>query len=144
MQNGNPFGIRPGSGGNRSLAQIGSDRADYVAGQALTFREGDKNSWLNNYLNKAAFTVNAPGTFGNTPRALFFAPPIATGDAGISKNWAFTERYRAQFRWEMFNVFNTPSFATPNNQVTSNQFGRILATGSVPPRVMQGALKFYW
>jgi hypothetical protein len=144
MQNGNPFGIRPGSGGNRSLSQIGADRADYVPGQAITSRQGDKNSWLNNYFTKSAFQVNAPGTFGNTPRALFFAPPIATGDAGISKNWAFAERYRLQFRWEMFNVFNTPSFAAPNNSVTSNQFGRILSTGGVPPRVMQGALKFYW
>jgi hypothetical protein len=44
----------------------------------------------------------------------------------------------------MFNAFNTPSFSNPVNRVTSATFGEILSTGGVPPRVMQGALKFYF
>jgi len=144
MQSGPPFGVRPGSGNNNSLLQTGGDRADYVPGQAITVKEGDKKDWLNRYFNTSAFKQNAPGTIGNTPRALFHAPRIHSWDAGISKNWPFKDRYRFQFRWELFNAFNTPSFAAPNNSVSSSQFGRILATGSVPPRVMQGALKFHF
>jgi hypothetical protein len=141
MQSGPPFGIRPGSGNNNSLARIGGDRADYVPGQELTVHEGSKNEWLRRFFNTAAFQPNAPGTFGNTPRALFHGPRIHAWDLGITKNWRFQERYRLQFRWEMFNAFNTPSFATPVNSRSSAQFGQILSTGSVPPRVMQGALK---
>jgi hypothetical protein len=144
IQSGRPFGIAPGLGGNNSLAQLGGDRADYVPGVPFNVQEGDKSQWLNNYMNRDAFQPNAPGTFGNTPRALFFAPRINTWDLGISKNWRFVERYRLQFRWEMFNAFNTPSFSTPNNNVSSPNFGRILSTGDVPPRVMQAAMKFYW
>jgi hypothetical protein len=144
MQSGPPFAIRPGSGNNASLLQTGGDRADYVSGQPLTVKEGEKKDWLNRYFNTNAFQPNAPGTIGNTPRYVFHAARINTWDTGVSKNWAFQERYRIQFRWEMFNTFNTPSFAAPTNSVSSSQFGRILSTGSVPPRVMQGALKFYF
>jgi hypothetical protein len=144
IQSGAPFGIQPGSGSNNSLLQTGGDRADYVSGQALTVKQGDTKDWLHQYFNTKAFQVNQPGTFGNTPRALFFAPHTNSWDLGISKNWEFLERYRIQFRWEMFNAFNTPSFSGPNTSVTSAQFGQILSTGAVPPRVMQGALKFYF
>ncbi len=57
------------------------------------------------------------------------------------KNWTYRERYNTQFRWEMFNAFNRPSFANPNNDPTSGNFGQITSIGSVPPRVMQAALK---
>ena len=144
MQSGAPFGISPGFGGDRSLSHIGGDRADYVPGQTITSKQGSKNEWLNSYFSKAAFQPNAPGTFGNTPRALFHGPRTNSWDMGISKNWRFHERYRVQFRWEMFNAFNTPSFSNPVNRVTSASFGTILSTGGVPPRVMQGALKFYF
>lgn len=144
MQSGAPFGIRPGSGGNRSLAQIGGDRADYVPGQSISVHQGSKDDWLNQFFSTGAFAPNAPGTFGNTPRALFQGPRTDSWDLGLSKNFRFKERYRLQFRWEMFNAFNTPSFSNPVNSVTSAQFGQILSTGSVPPRVMQGALKMYF
>jgi hypothetical protein len=144
VQSGAPFGIRPGQGNNNSLSQQGGDLADYVPGQAPAVHQGSKNDWLNQYFNTKAFVANAPGTFGNTPRAIFHGPRTNSWDLGIAKNWRYQERWRLQFRWEMFNAFNTPSFATPVNIVTSPQFGEILSTGIVPPRVMQGALKIYW
>ncbi|HVX65361.1 MAG TPA: carboxypeptidase regulatory-like domain-containing protein, partial [Bryobacteraceae bacterium] len=141
IQSGAPFGISPGSGSNNSLSQIGADRADYVPGQEVWTKQGDKNDWLNKYFNTAAFQKNAPGTFGNTPRNLLRGPRTNSWDLGISKNWRFADRYRLQFRWEMFNAFNTPSFGNPSTSASSAQFGQITSTGSVPPRVMQGALK---
>ena len=91
-------------------------RADYVSGQEVWTKQGDKNDWLNKYFNTAAFQKNAPGTFGNTPRNLLRGPRTNSWDLGISKNWRFYERYRLQFRWEMFNAFNTPSFANPSKR----------------------------
>ncbi len=141
MQSGAPFGIRPGFGNNRSLFQTGGDRADYVQGQSISVQQGSKNQWLQEFFSTNAFQPNAPGTLGNTPRYLFHRPRTNSWDIGISKNWVTRDRYKLQFRWEMFNAFNTPSFSTPVNTVTSAQFGEILSTGTVPPRVIQGALK---
>jgi hypothetical protein len=144
LQSGAPFGIVPGLGNNRSLAQIGGDRADYVPGQQLWSGRGSKNQWLNQYFNIAAFQPNRPGSFGDTPRAVFLGPRQDSWDLGIGKNWRWQERYRLQFRWEMFNAFNTPSFSNPRNTITNSLAGKILSTGPVPPRVMQGALKLYF
>jgi hypothetical protein len=57
------------------------------------------------------------------------------------KNWKVRESYGVQFRWELFNAFNHASFATPNNDPTSANFGQITSIGPIAPRVMQGALK---
>ena len=63
-------------------------------------------------------------------------------DVGIFKNWKVRERYGVQFRWEMFNALNHPSFSAPGNDPSvPAAFGTITAIGPIPPRVMQVALK---
>jgi hypothetical protein len=142
FQSGFPFTIMGGSGDNNSGAQQFEDRADVVPGQGLDVRQGGKSNWLNHYFNTAAFTTNAPGTFGNSGKNMLQGPPIRTMDAAIAKNWIFHERYSLQFRWEMFNAFNTPSFSNPGNTVGFGNFGQITSIGPVLPRVMQAGLKF--
>jgi hypothetical protein len=148
FQAGNPFSIMAG-GINWDENDSGSlqkmDRADVVPGQPLSVRQGSRSHWLNNYFNTAAFTNNAWGTFGNSGKNLLIGPPIATVDAAISKTWSLVEGTKLQFRWEAFNALNKPSFANPSvtwgNTTGWGNFGKILSTGNVPPRVMQGALK---
>jgi len=122
---------------------IGGDRADYN-GAPLNIQQGEKKDWLYRYFNTAAFATNRAGTFGNAGRNILTGPAFSVWDLGISKNWRFQERYRIQFRWEMFNAFNTPSFGLPNNNPTSTAYGQITARGAIPARVMQAAMKFYW
>ena len=139
-QSGGPLTI--GSGRDNSLTHTG-DVADLVEGQEIWTQRGSRQDWLGEYFNTSAFTVNAPGTKGNSGRNnLVTGPGLSSWDAGLSKSWAIRERYRLQFRWEAFNVFNHTSFADPNTNASSSNFGRILNVGSIPPRVMQGALKF--
>jgi hypothetical protein len=148
-QSGYPFSVAGGFGSNESEAQQYEDRADVVAGQSRNARQGGKSHWLNSYFNINAFMENAPGTFGNTGKNVMQAPPLDYTDAGIFKNWTF-ERYSLQFRWEMFNAFNQPSFAAPSstNQISSTGVniggseGQITSTGSEPARIGQMALKF--
>jgi Carboxypeptidase regulatory-like domain len=140
-QSGSPFTITGGNGSNNSEALQYGDRADFVPGQSLNVHEGSRQQWLNRYFNTAAFTQNAPGTFGNTGKNILTGPAVNTADLGLIKNWRVRERYQAQFRWEMFNALNHPSFGTPSNDPTSANFGQITSTGAVPPRVMQGAVK---
>jgi hypothetical protein len=153
LQSGDPFSISDGR--DPSQSHIGGDRADVVSGQSLSVHQGSKSQWLGKYFNTAAFQPAAPGTFGNSGRNILQGPGVNNVDMGLNKSFPFKERYRIQFRWEMFNAFNRATFDNPNTSVTSGSFGRITSTkGSgagyeqglfgYPPRVMQAALKFYW
>ncbi len=142
LQSGAAFGISGGSGNNNSGAQQFGDRADVVPGEAFDLRQGDKSHWLNQYFNKAAFQGNAAGTFGDSGKNLFQGPPIKTVDLALAKNWNIVEGYRLQFRWEMFNALNHPSFGNPDNTVTDGNFGLINSQGPIQARVMQAGLKF--
>jgi len=55
----------------------------------------------------------AAGTFGNMGRNIFRDTGFRNVDLSISKSFKFGERLKAQFRAEMFNVFNHPNFANP-------------------------------
>lgn len=139
---GSPFGICGcGNGSNGSGSNQYGDRADVVPGVSPDVHQGSQQHWLNHYINSGAFVTNAPGTFGDSGRNPFTSPAITSTDAALMKNWAIGERYGIQFRWEMFNAFNHPSFGIPNTDPTSAQFGQITGTGPIAPRVMQAALK---
>jgi hypothetical protein len=137
---GQPFSITGGQGGDNSLSLQNNDRAD-LTGQPYNVHQGGKLDWLAHYFNTAAFKFNAPGTFGTSARNLLHGPSINDVDAGIFKNWRIHDRFGIQFRWEMFNALNHPSFGLPNSNPSAANFGQITTIGSVAPRVGQGALK---
>jgi hypothetical protein len=139
---GEPFGICGcANGSNNSGSLQGGDRANVVVGVPTLVHQGSQQHWLNQYLNPAAFVPNPPGTFGNSGRNPFITPAINSTDAAFMKNWTFEQRYGVQFRWEMFNAFNHPSFGGPNTDPTQSNFGQITGTGAIAPRVMQAGLK---
>ncbi len=55
----------------------------------------------------------AAGTYGNMGRNIFRDSGFQNLDLSVFKNFTFRERYAAQFRLEVFNVFNHPIFANP-------------------------------
>jgi hypothetical protein len=140
-QSGYPFGIAGGYGDD-SGSQQGGDRADVVPGQSFNVRQGSKSQWLNEYFNTAAFTQNANGTFGDSGKNLFQGPPISTMDLAFAKNWTIVEGYRLQFRLEMFNALNHPSFGNPDSNVKDGNYGKITGQGPILARFMQVGLKF--
>jgi hypothetical protein len=135
-----PFSVAGGNGSNNSGSQQGADRAD-LTGQPLNVHRGSEGQWLNQYYNPAAFTYNAVGTFGDSGRNMLRGPAKDNLDFMLAKNFPFKERYRVQFRWEMFNATNTPVFSTPSAGVGSQP--AIYSTAG-PPRIMQFAFKLYW
>lgn len=141
LQSGRPFGISGGNSGNNSGALQYNDRADFVPGALVQTKQGARDQWLNQYFTTAAFQENAPGTFGNTPRNFLRGPGVNYSDAALIKNWSARERFRLQFRWEMFNVFNHTSFGLPDTNPSSGTYGRVTGIGSVAPRVQQAGLK---
>lgn len=55
-------------------------------------------------------TPPAPGTFGNEGRNIFRGPGFYDWDFSLSKIWNLNERFKVQFRGEVFNILNHPSF----------------------------------
>jgi hypothetical protein len=83
------------------------------------------------------------GTVGNAPRTICCGPGAFNTELGVLKNTNFGERYRMQFRAEIFNVFNHAQFFQPDGNVTDgSDFGRVKRARD--PRLIQFALKFYF
>ena len=137
-QSGIPFTIV--SGLNQSYDVVGTDHANYASSSdTVHVNHGS----LTNYIVASDFTQPGYGNLGDTGRNIVAGPGTNTWDMGFDKNFRFGERYRFQFRWEMFNAFNRPTFGQPNNNLSSGTFGQITYS-QLPPRTMQAALKFYF
>jgi hypothetical protein len=68
------------------------------------------------------FIVNGPGAalkfgtpFGNVGRNTFRGDRNERVDLSIFKNFRITERFKFQYRLQMFNAFNHPFFGIPNS-----------------------------
>jgi hypothetical protein len=102
------------------------------------------NPTINEWFNVNAFAQPAPFTFGNVPRYMpnLRAPGITNWDLAIEKSWRWNERWRVQFRGEMYNTFNNVNFFAPNQTFGSPGFGTITAASRA--RDIQFGLKVYW
>jgi hypothetical protein len=76
---------------------------------------GSQTEWF----DPNAFTLPTAGTWGNVSRGSYRGPGLADVDLSLFKTTALTERLRAEFRAECFNVQNRANFATPNAIVFS-------------------------
>jgi hypothetical protein len=75
------------------------------------------------WINPAAFAQPADGTFGNLPRNFLYGPGFSDVDLSVIKNTKITERINAQFRVEMYNLFNHKNLAPPSGGFGSGGFG---------------------
>ena len=122
-QSGTPFGVGPGDSksafgelgkGDGCLNGCSSDRADRVPGVPLKVRQGGRSQWTKAYYNTAAFTTRHDGTFGTSGRNMMQGPPSFNIDSSLMKNWTILERYKLQFRFELFNATNHPVMGNPD------------------------------
>ncbi|MEO7029950.1 MAG: carboxypeptidase-like regulatory domain-containing protein [Acidobacteriaceae bacterium] len=111
------------------------------------------SSRVNNFLDPAGF-ANAPvatvagqtdfSPLGGAP-SQYRGPAFRRLDFSLFKNIRVTERVRAEFRAEAFNLTNTPNFANPSttNLGNTSTFGQIttLRDGVNDPRELQFAIK---
>jgi hypothetical protein len=103
------------------------------------------------WFNVAEFETQAAGTVGDESRNSLYGPRFAHFDFSLFKSFPLAERFKLQFRAEVFNLTNTPSFANPNATLLptglglgtqAGGFGTITATNAnYTPREIQFALK---
>jgi outer membrane receptor protein involved in Fe transport len=143
-QTGPPFTVFAGQ--DISKTNLGKDRAvvsgDPYGGDACAGISSSCKSWL----NPAAFSLPAPGTFGDATKGEFRGPGYFDTDLSIFKNIPIREQVRMQFRCEFFNAFNNVNFTHVNDNVSGGGLGAVQQAANFPapggPRTIQFALKF--
>ena len=92
------------------------------------------------FYNPSCFAQPGAGQYGNArsgPRL----PHLVNTDLGLMKAFQIREGQQLQFRAEAFDVFNHPTLASGNNNVTSPNAGLVTLEAN-GPRVMQFALRY--
>ena len=116
----------------------GYERADLVGSRYPS------NKTPREWINIAAFTYPAPNTFGNLGRNSLRSDWNKNLDLSVFRQVPITERFRMEFRFEMFNATNTPVWAIPvSNLDTTSLFGKVTHTANIP-RQLQFGVKLYF
>ncbi|MGI8785668.1 MAG: TonB-dependent receptor domain-containing protein [Acidobacteriota bacterium] len=101
-----------------------------------TLEERGPSRWF----NPADFVAPPANTYGNVGRGVLYAPGHINFDTSLVKNTAITEAIKIQYRFDAFNLFNTPALGFPNANIGSPTVGRITST-IADNRILQMALK---
>jgi len=129
----------------------GSQRPDIVCPQ---LKSGDSMkqvamSWQSqtplSFFNANCFADPGDQIPGNASRYLpgLRVDGIHNIDMNLSKSFVPKEGTRLEFRAEMFNLFNHPRFASPNNEFLEQGFGSITSDAAgYLPRYFQFGLRF--
>lgn len=98
------------------------------------------------FINPAAFSLAAPGTFGTCAPRMFHGPGFENLDLSLFKSFALGESRRVELRGEFFNALNHANFSNPStsyNPANLGSFGKVFNTVG-DPREVQLAVKFYF
>jgi len=125
------------TGVDQALTGIANQRPNQVLENPYRDTSGRP---LTTYLNPAAFAIPPPGTLGRMDRASIQGPGTWEFDGALSKTFRIRETQEAEFRAEAYNVTNSFRPDNPTTQFNNAVFGRI--NSSLPPRIMQFALKY--
>ena len=133
---------------NNSSIDIGEEQAlPNVIGTPVTPENvncwfySSANSKCSGFSGTNAFSIPAPGVFGNAGRNILRGPGLKYLDLSVSRSLAIRERMKLQFRAEAFNLTNTVAFGLPNANVSGGSPGVITSLAG-DPRIMQFALRF--
>lgn len=115
---GRPFNVSLQNGVNNGAPswpdRIGSGKLD------------NADPWY--WFDANAFRAPAPNNYGNVGRGVLYSPGVVNIDMSIVKTFRITEKVGFNFRFEAFNLFNTPYFGFPNAAIGSPTVGRITST----------------
>jgi len=146
-QTGLPFNItltRSNGSVPGDYAVSGEERPNYVYGVPLTPPGGSTPS---EWVNPAAFSTPASGTFGDLGRNAFRDPAISDVDLALAKDISLMEHVKVRLRADIFNVLNRAQYGAPNANLSAANFGTITttissyATGRGTPREFQLSAK---
>ena len=122
FRSGDPLTIVSSSSDNSKTGQM-RDRAVFLGGNAYGNQACATVTGLcKGFLNPSVFTNNPltnvanpalPLRYGNVQKGAFYGPQFTDRDASLMRHFTFTERWKAEFRAEFFNMLNHPNFGDP-------------------------------
>jgi len=143
LQSGGPFGVTVLNGGNLYLGDTTQTLRPNLIGTPNLVTQGASAVGIRGlqWFDTSAFGIPARFTYGNAARTLpgIFGPGLANFDTMLAKTFTIRERWRAQFRWEVLNMTNTPAWQMPGRVLGSADFGNV--TSASGRRIMQLGLK---
>ncbi|MDX2032084.1 MAG: carboxypeptidase regulatory-like domain-containing protein [Blastocatellia bacterium] len=166
LQSGSPFTILGAAARNAYQYQVSSVRPSLAPGRTIesAIKDGRVQDRLgfgttDQYFDPTAF-INSEDQWGNVGRNTLRGPNQQQMDISVSKTTKLRESLGLEFRWEMFNFTNTPSFGNPSSTLagggaclpspsrqcapgTTTAYGTIGRISSTigGPRTMQGSVR---
>jgi hypothetical protein len=141
---GTPFTVSDGFNNSRSGDTNNPDRPNLAPGfTSDSIILGGPNT----YFNSRAFTLPAAGFYGNVGRNILKGPGFGNLDFSAHKSITITERVRADFRAEFFNILNHANFDLPSATIFNSNGTYLGSAGHVSQtlttsRQIQFGLKF--
>ena len=146
-----------GNAGNVTFTTV--DNADILGGGDLQgggapiVVTGDPNlprgeRTLERWFDTSVFARPATGEIGNGRKDVVRLPGVRDTGLTISKLFPFASGRTAQFRWEIYNLFNSVQYNAIDRAARFDALGRQVnarfgqVTSTRGPRVMQGSLRF--
>ncbi|MBI4481058.1 MAG: TonB-dependent receptor [Acidobacteria bacterium] len=154
MQDGQPFWITrtaPTALSNLQVANVSPNLVSGYTREKITWGTPNVSkdpTGRERYFDPAAFVPAGTRELGNLGRNTLIGPGLANWNASLAKDFTLTERWRLNFRAEMFNVLNRANFVSPSSTVfdgsnnPSGNAGVITSTNDgSPARQIQLGLK---
>jgi hypothetical protein len=129
LASGNPFSVVVGYDRARARFQAGTapERPNLIPGYSANPVLGSPTQ----YFDPSAFSLPAPGFYGDLGRNTLVGPGLANLDVSVNKMFYLTERINLQFRTELFNTLNHPNFAIPSQRTVFSSSGRVRSAGLI-------------
>jgi hypothetical protein len=130
---GQPFTIFSSNGGGSGTGEF-AERANKnplaspYSGVSHSVQGTAASGYYVSWINPAAYTPSANGAFGDSHRNDLHGPGYSDVDFSVFKNTKIGERVTAQFRVEMFNLFNRLNLAAPGDGFCTDSSTCAIAT----------------
>jgi hypothetical protein len=147
LQGGFPFTPQLGFNRSRDRNTANPDRPDMAPGRVI-----DDSVYVRKpegWIDPTAFALPIQGTYGNVGRNVLIGPGLAEVDLSLFKTTQLSERWRMQFRAEVFNLFNRPNFGIPGVVVLTTSGAPASSAGVITgtattSREIQLGMKLIW
>jgi hypothetical protein len=100
-------------------------------------KTGNRTDFLKGIASASAFPTPALGSQGNGGRNTYIGPGMASVNTQFAKEFTL-ERFKLEFRADVFNLFNRVNLTQPDSDLSSGTFGH--STGQNLPRSEQFGL----
>jgi hypothetical protein len=115
----------------------GSERLNKIGDLSLPNRS------VSEWFNTSAVAVPEQYTFGNIGRNSLRSQAFRNADLSVFRSFPIRREKSLEFRAEMFNATNTPTWGKPGYNISSAHFGQVTSTYSTS-RQIQLALKLHY